>query len=60
MIPSEYPFIYLLRAHALLAMKQYPQAMDAAQTYLQKDPQGANSEQARKMLQQAQALMAKN
>jgi tetratricopeptide (TPR) repeat protein len=60
MTPSEYPFIYLLRAHALLAMKQYSQAVDAAQTYLQKDPQGANSEQARKMLQQAQALMAKN
>ncbi|HEY2394021.1 MAG TPA: tetratricopeptide repeat protein [Candidatus Angelobacter sp.] len=60
MTPSEYPFIYLLRGHALLAMKQYPQAMEAVQAYLQKDPQGVNSELARKMLQQAQALMAKN
>jgi Flp pilus assembly protein TadD len=60
MAPSDYPFIYLLRARALLAMKQYSEALDAVQSYLQKDPQGANREQANKMLQQAQALMAKN
>jgi tetratricopeptide (TPR) repeat protein len=60
MAPSEYPFIYLLRAHALMEMKQYAQAMEAVQMYLQKDPQGANSQQARTMLQHAQALMARN
>jgi len=48
----------LLRAHALLAMKQYPEAMTALQAYLQKDPQRTNSEQARKMLEQAQAYVA--
>jgi len=56
--PSDYPLISLLRAHALLAMKQYPEAMTALQAYLQKDPQGPNSEQARKMLEQAQAYVA--
>jgi len=39
--PAEYPLIYLLRAHALLSMKQFPEAMAALQAYLQKDPKGA-------------------
>ena len=56
--PADYPLISLLRAHALLAMKQYPEAMAALQAYLQKDPQGPNSEQAHKMLEQAQAYVA--
>lgn len=57
--PEEYPLIYLLRAHALLSMKQFPEAMTALQAYLQKDPKGANVQQAEKMLEQAQAFMAK-
>ena len=57
--PSEYPLIYLLRAHALLSMKEYPEATAALQTYLQKEPNGTNTAQARKMLEQAQAFMAK-
>jgi tetratricopeptide (TPR) repeat protein len=56
--PGDYPLISLLRAHALLAMKQFPEAMAALQAYLQKDPQGPNSEHARKMLEQAQAYVA--
>jgi len=58
MAPADYPLISLLRAHALLAMKQFPEAMAALQVYLQKDPQGANSAQAHKMLEQAQAFVA--
>jgi len=58
--PEEYPLIYLLRAHALLSMKQFPEAMTALQAYLQKDPKGPNVEQAQKMLEQAQAYMAKS
>lgn len=57
--PEEYPLIYLLRAHALLSMKQFPEAMAALQAYLQKDPKGANVEQAQKMMEQAQAFMAR-
>jgi tetratricopeptide (TPR) repeat protein len=56
--PADYPLISLLRAHALLAMKQYPEAMTALQAYLQKDPHGPNSEQAHKMLEQTQAYVA--
>ncbi|HSK45679.1 MAG TPA: tetratricopeptide repeat protein [Candidatus Binatia bacterium] len=56
--PTDYPLISLLRAHALLAMKQFPEAMTALQVYLQKEPQGPNSEQAHKMLEQAQAYVA--
>lgn len=56
--PADYPLISLLRAHALLAMKQFPEAMTALQAYLQKDPQGPNSDQARKMLENTQAYMA--
>ena len=56
--PADYPLISLLRAHALLAMKQFPEAMTALQAFLQKDPQGPNSAQARKMLEQAQAYVA--
>ncbi len=58
MTSAEYPLIYLLQAHALLAMKQYPEAMNALQAYLQKDPKGPNSAEAQKMLQQAQAFVA--
>jgi hypothetical protein len=39
-------------------MKQFPEAMTALQAYLQKDPKGANVEQAQKMMEQAQAFMA--
>lgn len=60
MSPGEYPLIYLLQAHALLAMKQYPEAMGALQAYLQKEPKGPNTDEAQKMLQQAQAFVAKS
>jgi tetratricopeptide (TPR) repeat protein len=58
--PAEYPLISLLRAHALLSMKQFPEAMSALQSYLAKDPQGPNNAQAHKMLEQAQAFVASN
>jgi tetratricopeptide (TPR) repeat protein len=57
--PADYPLISLLRAHAFLALKQFPEAMSALQTYLQKDPQGINSAQAHKMMEQAQAFVAR-
>jgi len=60
MSPSEYPLIYLLEAHAHLSLKQYPQAMTALQSYLQKEPQGPNRAEAQKMLEQAQANAGQN
>lgn len=59
MTPTEHPVIYLFRADVLFAMKEYSQAANAAQAYLLKEPQGANSEQARKMLTLAQESMAR-
>ncbi|MGC2695287.1 MAG: tetratricopeptide repeat protein [Candidatus Angelobacter sp.] len=59
MAPTEYPLIYLLQAHALLSMKQYAEAMTALQSYLQKEPHDPNSAEAHKMLEQAQAFLAK-
>lgn len=58
--PAEYPLIQFLKAEALMGMKQYPEAMTALQSFLQKNPQGAISDQARKMLERAQGLVAKN
>jgi tetratricopeptide (TPR) repeat protein len=59
MTSQEYPLIYLLEAHALLAMKQYPEAMTALQSYLQKEPAGPNHAEAEKMLEKAQAFVGK-
>ena len=60
MAPKDYALIYLLQAHALLAMKQYPEAMSALQVYLQKEPQGPNRLEAQKMLEKAQAFVGKS
>ena len=59
MAPSPYSLIYLLQAHAHLAMKQYSEAMSSLEAYLQKEPKGPNSDEARKMLQETQAFLAK-
>jgi len=56
--PTEYPLINLLKGQALLGMKQYPEAMSLLQAFLQKNPQDANCDHARRMLEQAQAFMA--
>ncbi|HZU33093.1 MAG TPA: tetratricopeptide repeat protein, partial [Candidatus Angelobacter sp.] len=55
----DYPFIALLEGNAYLSMKQYPEAVAALQSYLQKDPTGEYSPQAHKMLDRAQAFVAK-
>jgi len=60
LVPREYPLIYLVKAHALLAMNNYSDAMTELQTYLQKEPQGPNTAQAQKMLDQARAFSARS
>ncbi|HET9363744.1 MAG TPA: tetratricopeptide repeat protein [Candidatus Angelobacter sp.] len=60
MEPTKYPLIYLLQADALLAMKQYPEAMNALQSYLQKEPQGPNSAEAHRLMEKAQAFMSQS
>jgi tetratricopeptide (TPR) repeat protein len=56
--PQEYPIIRLIRAHALMALSRYSDAAADLQTYLSKNPNGPDAEQARRMLEKAQASMA--
>jgi len=59
MIRSEFPLIHLARAHAMLSLKEYPDAMLELQAYLEKAPTGPQSEAARQTLDQVRAFAAK-
>jgi len=54
--PTDYPLIHLVKAHAMLALNNYKDAMTELEAYLQKDPQGPNRQQAEKMLDKARAF----
>jgi tetratricopeptide (TPR) repeat protein len=56
--PRDYPLIHLVKAHAMLALSNYSEAMTELQVYLAKEPSGLNSEQAQKMLDRARAFAA--
>src|SRR5260370_20535771 len=56
--PQEYPVIRLIRAQALMGLTRYSDAIADLQTYLLKNPNGPGAEQARKMLDKAQASIA--
>ena len=58
MAPAEYPVMYLLQAQAHFSMKQYPEALTALQSYLQKEPEGPNSAEAHRMLEKTQEMVA--
>ena len=58
LMSKEYPLVHLLKAHAMLAINHYPDAMGELQQYLEKEPSGPNTEQAQKMLAQARAFAA--
>jgi len=53
-----YPFINLVKGHALLALKKYPEAMAELEAFLQKAPSDPQSENARQMLSRAKAFAA--
>jgi hypothetical protein len=55
---DEYAPLHLVKAHAMLMTKQYENAMVELSAFLKKAPQAPQSEQARAMMQQAQALLA--
>jgi tetratricopeptide (TPR) repeat protein len=57
--PLEYPPVLLVKAQALLGLKQYENAMADLQAFLQKDPSGPNAGTAQQMLQQAKELLAR-
>jgi Tfp pilus assembly protein PilF len=51
--PQGYPLIRLVRAHVLMQLGQYSDAVIDLQTYLEKNPNGQDSDLAKKMLERA-------
>ena len=60
LVSKDYPPIHLVRAHAMLALNNYSDAMTELQQYLEKEPKGPNSAQAQKLLDQARAFASAN
>jgi predicted Zn-dependent protease len=58
--PDSYPPVHLVKAHALLGLKAYNQAVAELEAYLSQRPTGQDSDQARDTLQQVRAFMARN
>lgn len=56
--PGEYAPIHLVRAHVMLAMKNYSNAMDELQAFLKLAPQDPNSASARSVLEKVKAAVA--
>jgi hypothetical protein len=59
LVTAEYPTLLLVRAQAHVGLKEYQNAMQELQTFLQKDPNGPNSAAAQKMLEQTRELVAR-
>ncbi len=57
LLSFEYAPVHLVKAHALLALKDYSQAMAELQVFLDKSPQDPRSEDARKTLEQVRAFV---
>ena len=57
--PRDYPPLHLVRAHAMMGLSNYSDAMTELRAYLAKEPQGANSQEAQKMLDKARAFSAR-
>lgn len=55
---AKYPPIQLVRAHALLGLRQYNEAVSSLELYLTREPSGPNSARARRVLSQAKAFVA--
>ena len=58
MAPATYAPLHLVKAHALLGMKNYTDAMAELEKYLEKDPNGQSSVQARQTLEKVRAFVA--
>ncbi len=55
---QEYPLIHLFRAHALMGLTRYGDAITELQAYLGRNPTGPDAEQAQRMLEKAKESMA--
>ncbi len=58
MAPNNYAPLHLVKAHALLGMKSYDDAMAELEKYLERDPNGQGSAQARQTLEQVRGFVA--
>ncbi len=58
LVPSSYPAIHLVRAHALLGLKNYSQAIAELEQYLGGAPNGVDAAGARETLDQTRAFAA--
>jgi len=56
MAPKSYTLIHLAKAHALLGLQSYAEAMEELQAYLDREPNGPKSVEARAMLEKARAF----
>ncbi len=56
--PRDFPTMHLVKANALLGLKQYPEAQAELQAYLDREPQGINAAEARRVLEQLKAATA--
>jgi len=56
---GRYPLVHLLKAHAMLALKQYDPAMGELQAFLDQAPKAPEAEGARTTLEQVRAFVAK-
>ncbi len=59
-IPRDYAPIHLVRAHALLALKNYNDAVTELQAFLTLVPQGPDSSEVRETMAKVKAFMASN
>ena len=58
LVPTEYPPIHLVRAHVMLALKNYAEAMTELQAFLTLAPHDPNSGAARETLEKVKAFTA--
>jgi Flp pilus assembly protein TadD len=57
-LQPKYSLIHLVKAHALLGMKNYSQAMSELEFYLEQNPQGKDSVDARQTLERVRGFAA--
>jgi len=55
--PKDYPPLHLVKARAMMGLNNYSDEMAELQQYLDKEPQGSHSVQARQMMDQARAFV---
>jgi tetratricopeptide (TPR) repeat protein len=60
MAPKDFALVHLVKAHAMLGMKDYSAAMLELQAYLTKHPQGPDSDSARKTLDDVRSFAARS